>query len=221
MIEINKYDKYPVDDDFFKELRTNYYDNKHKELPDQDGIIDTSQRDGMIRPNEIKQLESRSYQINPGEFLPRETGYNGNLEVSGASIFNRGKNNGDGKIDIGETLGSIMKAYEIIEPQYNIDSFDPKTQELIRSLTVAKLNHDQPQGSSIRLFNPDNYCESGPMFTTLIDHAPMAFKIPLKLYISLIGIARGKIDDLFSISIGNMFKEPDYKADESSHQYRK
>lgn len=203
MIEINKYDKYSVDDDFLEELRTKYYGNKYEELPDQDRIIDTSQRDGMIRPNEINQLELRSYPIIPGKFLPR------------------GKNNGDGKIDIGETLGSIVEAYEIIEPHYSIDSFDPKTQELIRSLTGAKLNHDQPQGSSIRLFNPDNYCESGPMFTTLIDQAPMAFKIPLKLYRSLIRIARGKIDDLFSISIGNMFKEPDYKADESSHQYRK
>ena len=203
MIEINKYNKYPVDDDFFKELRTNYYGNKYEKLPDQDRINDTSQRDGMIRPNKIQQLESWSYPIIPGESLPR------------------GKNNGDGKIDIGETLGSIMKAYEIIEPQYSIKHFDPKTQELIRSLTGAKLNHDQPQASSIRLFNPDNYCESGPMFTTLIDQAPMVFKIPLKLYISLIRIARGKIDDLFSISIGNMFEELDYKEDESSHQYRK
>lgn len=203
MIEIKKNDKYPVYDDFFKELRTKYYDNQYEKLPDKDRIIDTSQRDGMIRPNEIQQLESWSYPIIPGESLPR------------------GKNNGDGKIDIGETLGSIMKAYEIIEPQYSIDSFDPKTQELIRSLTGAKLNHDQPQGSSIRLFNPDNYCESGPMFTTLIDHAPTAFKIPLKLYRSLIRIASGKIDDLFGISIGDMFEEPDYNADESSHQYRK
>ena len=204
MIEIKKNDNYPVDDDFFKELRTKYYDNIHEELPDQDRIIDTSQRDGMIRPNEIKQPESRSYPFIPGEFLPI------------------GKNNSDGKIDyIGASLGSIMKASEIIEPQYSIKHFEPETQELIRSLTGAKLNHDQPQGSSIRLFNPDDYCESGPMFTTLIDQAPTAFKIPLKLYRSLIRIARGKIDNLFSISIGNMFEEPDYKADGSSHQYRK
>lgn len=202
MIEINKSDKYPVDDDFLEELRTKYDDNKYKKLPDQDGIIDTSQRDGMIRPNEIKKPGLRPYSIIPREFLPR------------------GRNYCDGKIDKGASLGSIMEAYEIVEPHYSIDSFDPKTQELIRSLTGAKLNHDQPQGSSIRLFNPYNYCESGPMFTTLIDHAPTAFKIPFKLYISLIRI-RGKIDDLFSISIGNMFEEPDYKADESSHQYRK
>lgn len=203
MIEINKSDKYPVDNDFFKELRTKYDDKKPIKLPDQNGIIDTSQRDGMIRPNEIKKPGLRPYSIIPGEFLPRERNYC------------------DGKIDIGETLGSIMEAYEIIEPQYSIDSFDSKTQKLIRSLTGTKIKHDQPQGSSIRLFNTDNYCESGPMFTTLIDHAPMAFKIPLKLYISLIRIARGKIDDLFSISIGDMFEEPNYKADESSHQYRK
>lgn len=202
MIGINKSDKYPVDDDFFEELRTKYYDNKPIKLPDQDGIIDTSQRDGMIRPNEIKKPGLRPYSIIPGEFLPR------------------GRNYCDGKIDIGETLGSIMEEYETIEPQYNIDSFDPKTQKLIRSLTGTKIKHDQPQASSIRLFNTDNYCESGPMFTTLIDQAPMAFKIPLKLYISLIRI-RDKIDDLFSISIGDMFEEPDYKADESSHQYRK
>ena len=31
MIEIKKNDNYPVDDDFFKELRTKYYDNIHEE----------------------------------------------------------------------------------------------------------------------------------------------------------------------------------------------
>ena len=44
MIEINKYNKYPVDDDFFKELRTNYYGNKYEKLPDQDRINDSFSR---------------------------------------------------------------------------------------------------------------------------------------------------------------------------------